>query len=323
MTTRRQFLVAGALGSLNLRCAAAQARPARVGILSGLPRDKSIVTPLLLKGLADLGYREGAGIVVEFRHADKSSQYRELAQDLISRKCDIIFALVSEPIARALRDAGTQVPVVFFALDYDPVEKGIVSSLRRPGGHMTGVYSPIDALTAKRLEVAQEVLPGAKRFLVLTDVESRDQLAALREAAAARGVELTVVEYERSPYDLHGGFESGRQAGVAGLIVLTSLEFAARRGELSALAISYRQPLIAPTFMAMEPGVLVSYSQDFAKLFRRGAELGVRILKGAKPADMPVEQAGEFELVVNLKTAKTLGLKIPYSVLSRATKVIE
>lgn len=320
---RRQVLLLGALGALHTQYAAAQARPVRIGILSGFARDKSIVTPLLLKGLAELGYREGAGIVVEFRHSDNSNRYRALAQDLISRKCDIIFALVSEPIARALRDARTPVPVVFIALEYDPVEKGIVSSLRRPGGNMTGVYSPIDALTAKRLEVAREVLPGANRFLVLTDAYSGGQLAALRTAAAARGVQLTVVEYEQSPYDLRGAFETGRKTGVGGLIMFSSPEFVMRRGELSALAVSYRQPIIAPNFMATEPGVLVSYSQDLEKLFRRGAALGVRILKGAKPADMPVEQVDEFELIVNLKTAKTFRLKIPYSVLSRATKVIE
>jgi len=326
MTTRRQFLVAGALGALNVRYAAAQGRRPRVGMLTGLPVDKSVVAPLLLNALAELGYRDGAGMILEYRHSagdDREDRLLQLARELIAAKCDLIFALPSEPIARAFLNAQTQVPVVFAAVDYDPLEKRIVSSLRQPGGNLTGVYVPIGALTAKRLEIAQEVLPAARHFLVLTDTHTREQLAILRRAAESRQVQLTVIEYGQRPYDLQAGFDAGRRAGVEALIVFSSGEFASRRGELSALVAKYRLPLFASAFMAGEPGMLVGYSQDLPKVLRRAAEMGIKILKGGKPADMPVEQADTFELTVNLKTAAALGVKIPYSVLARATKVIE
>jgi len=234
-----------------------------------------------------------------------------------------MFALISEPAARAFRDARSSIPVVFLAFDYDPVEKGMIASLRRPGGNMTGVYVPQAALIAKRLEIAQEVLPGANRFLVLTDVHTKDQLAALRTAAAARRVQLTVVEYAQQPYDFPAGFEAGRREKVDALILFFSPEFTASRAKLSALFASYKLPVIVPGVMAANPGILVSYSQNQAKIFRRAAEIGVQILKGTKAAEIPVEQPLEFDLVVNLKTAKALGVKIPYSVMARATKVIE
>jgi putative ABC transport system substrate-binding protein len=327
MTSRRQFLVAGALGALGalgVPYAAAQVRQPRIGILSALPLDKSLSAPLLLKSLSEFGYRDGAGMVLEFRSSNGiDARYPELARDLIARGCDVIFALPAEAIARVFRDARTSVPVVFIALEYDPLERGIVDSLSRPTGNMTGVYAPTGALRAKQLEIAQEILPGASRFLVLTDESSRNQLAALKKAADTRRAQLIVVEYAQAPYDLTAGVETGRRAGVHAVIGMQSAEFAARRAELAALFASYRLPAFVPGFMATEPGILASYAVDSVKLHRRAVEIGVRILKGAKPVDIPVEQLDEFDLVVNLKTAKALGVKIPYSVLTRATRVIE
>ena len=324
MTSRRRFIQIGALGAIAPACVFAQSRPARIGILSGLPRDKSIFTPLLLQALSELGYREGSGMQLVFRSGDGTENlYPKLARELIDSKCDVIFALLNDLIARAFRDARTPIPVVFLANEYDPLEKGIVDNLRRPGGNITGVYSPSTALVAKGLEIMQEILPGAKRFLVLADIHSKDHLAALTRAAATLGVQLTVVEYKEQPHDLVGAFETGRRQKVDAFVGLASPVFAGRRTELSALLAKNRLPAIVPIYMASESGSLVSYAVDLSKLTRRGAELGVKILKGAKPADIPVEQMDEYELVVNLKTAKTLGLKIPYSVLARATKVIE
>jgi len=323
MTTRRQVLIASALAAVTVRHAYAQARLPRVGVFSGLPLDKSVAAPLLLNALAELGYRDGAGMTLEYVHSDLIDRYPALARELIARRCDVIFALGSEQIARALLDARTATPVIFSAHAYDPLERGIVDNLRRPSGNITGVYVGMAPLTAKRLELAQEVLPQARRFLVLSDPHSPDQLAALRKIAEARRVALTVVEYSQSGYDLIAAFETGRREKVDGVIVFASPEFAARRKELSTLVAKYRQPLFTSTFMASEPGILVSYDQDLAKMYQRGAAMGIRILKGTKPADIPVEQADAYQLVVNLKTAKTLGIKIPPSVIARATKVIE
>jgi len=215
------------------------------------------------------------------------------------------------------------VPVVFYAVDFDPVEKGLVKNLRRPEWNMTGLYSPIESLAAKKLELAQDVLPQAKHFLVLSDFHSSDQLRALKAAAQARGARLTVVEFEQAPYDLAGAFETGRRAGVDGFIGLSSPFFGGRRAELGRLFVKYRMPALGARLSLQEPGYLAGYHFNFTKIARRTAEIMVQVLKGAKPADIPIEQADEFELVINLKTAKALGVKFPYSVLARATQVIE
>jgi len=321
MTTRRQILLAGALGTMGVRYGAAQSRAPRVGILSGLPLEKSVLAPVLLKALAELGYRDGAGMVLEYVSADGlPERYPAVARELIARKCDVIFTFGG---THALRDARTSIPVVFLAFDYDPLEQGLVASLRRPGANITGVYTPVGELAAKRLEIAQEVLPKASRFLVLTDRHGKAELTALRKIAEARRVQLVLVDYEQPPYDLTSGIETGRQAGVHGVLLTTSPEFGSRRAELSSLFVSYRLPAVVPAYMALQPGSLISYSTDISKLAQQAAAMGVRILKGAKPADIPVEQVDNFELVVNLKMAKMLGVKIPYAVLARATKVIE
>jgi putative ABC transport system substrate-binding protein len=319
MTTRRQFLLAGALGALGVPHGRAQPRPARVGMLT--PRAKSFFAPTVIRRLAELGYREGSRMVLEYRHADGVvERFPLLARELISLKCDLIFAIGPEHAARALRDAPSPVPVVFLAVDYDPLEKGIIASLARPGGNLTGVYALNPEITLKRLEIAQEVLPKASRFLVLSDVYTRDQLVALQKVADARRVQLTVAELVK-PHRYVAAFETARQARAEALIVLTSPVFADDRAEISALALNQRLPAIG--FVSPEADFLVGYSSNVTKMSYRVAEIGVQILKGAKPAEIPVEQAGEFDLVINLKMAKALGVKIPYSVMARATKVIE
>jgi len=319
MTTRRQFMLAGALGALSTRYAVAQVRPVRVGMLT--PRARSFFAPTVVRRLAELGYREGSSMVLEYRHADGVvERFPQLARELINLKCDLIFAIGPEHAARALRDAPSPAPVVFLAVDYDPLEKGIVASLARPGGNLTGVYALNPEVTLKRLEIAQELLPKASRFLVLSDVYTRDQLSALQQVADARRVQLTVAEFVK-PHRYPAAFEAARQARAEGLIVLTSPVFADDRAEISALAVNHRLPAVG--FVSPEADFLVGYSSNVTKMAYRVAEIAAQILKGAKPAEIPVEQAGEFDLVVNLKTAKALGLKIPYSLMARATKVVE
>lgn len=263
-------------------------------------------------------------MVLEYRSADGfAERFPKLARELLELKCDVIFAFGPEHSARPFRDTRSAVPVVVLAIDYDPLGKGIVANLRRPGGNITGVYIPQVALAAKRLEIAQEVFPGASRFLVLGDVYTRDQLAALRKAAEARKARLTVVEFARPPYDYAGAFETGRQAGVEVFVGMASPVFAADRRKLAALLASQRLPAVGIRDTYAEAGFLLSYGADVNKAAMRAADIGVRILKGANPADIPVEQSTEFELVINLRTAKSLGVKIPYSVLARATRVIE
>lgn len=323
MTTRRQFLFAGSLGALSVRYAGAQVRQPRVGILAPRPKTPETLMASLLERLSELGYRDGAGMLLEFRSADGvEDRYPKLARELIDAKCDLLFAFGDLAIG-AFRDARTAVPVVFISPDSDPLEKGYVDSLRRPGRNMTGVYVPAPMLAAKRLEIALEVLPAARRFFVLVDVYSKGQLVALRKAAETRRVELFVVEYEQRRDDLAAAFETARRARIEAMIGFMSPQFFGSRTKLAALIASHRIPAFFPSFMADQAGILLSYHTDLYWLPRRAAELGDKILKGTRPADIPVEQPDTIDLVVNLKTAKALGIKIPYSVLARATRLIE
>ena len=321
MTTRRSVILAGM--ALSIAPALAQKRPVRIGMIAPLPRDKSIVSPIAIQALSDLGYPEGGGAILEYRiTGGAEARAPAVARELIRLNCDIIFAF-EEAALRALQDQRSPAPVVFFAVDFDPVESGLVKNVRRPEGNMTGVYGHVAALSAKKLELAQEMIPGAKHFLVFSDGHSKSQLQALRAAVTTRRAELTVIEYTQPPYDLVAGFEAGRRAGVEAFIGISSPHLAARRAELGELFLKYRLPAVVARLSLSEPGFLAGYSFNLQKLVRRMVEIGVRVLKGAKPSDIPLQQADEFELYVNMKTAKALGLKVPYAVLARATKMIE
>ena len=322
MATRRQVLAALAVGAFDFPRAIGQSHGVRVGMLAGAPLDKSVLAKPLLTALAGLGYREGTGMVLEYRYSTDRSRYPALAKELIARKCDVIFSFVDEANGRAFLDARTDTPVVLLAFDYDPVERGIVRSYARPGGNITGVYNAAGLFVTKRLEIAREVLPKARRFLVLSDRFNADHLAVLKKAAAGR-VELTVVEFAKSPYDFRAAFEAGRRERVDAVWLHTSPEFVQRREELSALLLSHRLPGFTGTVMGSSPGMLVGFGHDQSRGVQRVAEMAARILKGAKPGDIPIEQMDVFELVVNLRTAKALGVKVPQSAIARATRVIE
>lgn len=323
VTTRRQFVLVSALGAIAPSCASAQARPVRIGMLSSRPLGESLFASGIVRALAQLGYREGAGMTLEFRSADSvPDRFPNLARELVDLKCDLIFAVGSEVVARALRDQRATSPIVIVAADYDPVAKGIVESMSRPGGNITGIYMHVLALVPKRLEILREVVPSASRFLVFADSFSQDQLAPLERAAAAMRVSLTTVQFAKQPYDFAAAFETGRGARVQGLILLTSPVLAGNLSKVASLAARHRLPAIGFVGTA-DAGFLLSYSNDNRNVPIRAAELAATILKGADPASIPIEQMSEFELVVNSKTAKALGLKIPYSVMARAARVIE
>lgn len=323
MTSRRQFLLAGALGALSTHYAAAQTRPVRIGFLGPRSLAESFYSGPIVRNLADLGYREGAGMVLEYRSTSGfADRYSKMARELIGLKCDLIFAIGPELAVRALVDASSSIPVVFLAIDFDPLETRVVKSLSRPEANITGVYVPQGELAAKRLDIMREVLPSARRFLVLSDEFTRDQLATLRKRAEASRMQLIVVEFSRQPYDFAAAFDTGRKEKAEALIGLASGVFAANRPTLGALLAQHRLPSAGTSAAMAEGGFLLSYGPNVPKITRRVAELGVRILKGAKPADIPVEQADEFVLVVNGKVAKALGVKIPESVMARATRII-
>jgi putative ABC transport system substrate-binding protein len=260
---------------------------------------------------------------LEFRSTDGAiGQFPVLARELGDLKCDLKFAVGPEHAAKHLREVAPGTPLVFLAVDYDPVEKGLVASLARPGGNTTGVYIPQAALATKRLQIMGEIVPRARRFLVFVDPFSSSQLPSVRKAADRAGIQLSVIEFSKPPYDFEAAFAEGGRAKVEAYIELASPILASNAGLLAALLQKYRLPGAAASGGYVEAGVLVSYGPDAEKVARRAAEIGGRILKGAKAGDIPVEQADEFELVINAKTASVLGVKIPEGVLARATKII-
>lgn len=322
MITRRGALLSGIAAVCVPGVLLGQTAKFRVGVLSGLPPETSVLWPMLRRALADLGYRDGAGVKVDYRYSRASSELTELAQGMVKARCDVVFAF-GEPQARAFLVARTSVPIVFIALNFDPIEARMVDSLRRPGGNLTGVYIPADALAAKRVELAREILPDISHYALVVDRATRGQTAAILKAAKAQSVGLTVIDYQAPPYDLESGFEKARKAGAKAVFLQVSAEFARRRAELSSLLVKHRLPAFVPEFMAGEKGCLASYSVDLSAAMKRVAQLGVQILNGAKPLDIPVERPDEYELVLNLRTAKAFDIKFPRTVLARATRIIE
>lgn len=320
MTSRRQFVLAGALCALSPNVFG-QKRPVRVGMLSGRPLKVSLYAAPVVRRLAELGYRDGAGMVLEYRSSDGAAERQaKQARELVDAKCDLIFALGDHLAARALIDLRSGVPGVFFAGDYDPIEKGIVKSLSRPDGNMTGVYVPQGIMVAKRVELLRELLPHASRFLVLADVWSSEYVPAAQKAADTLRMKLSVAEFSKKPYDFATALEVGRREGAEGVVLMNSPVFAERGAEMVALLAKHRLPSIGG---AGYTGSVLRYYGNIDKAGARVAEIGVRVLKGETPANIPVEQGDEYVLLVDAKAAHTMGLKIPTALRMRATRVIE
>ena len=317
---RRQFLLASALGAAPSSLLS-QPKAARVGIL--LARHPSFYAPGVVARLTEVGYREGANLTLLQRSADGDAErFPSLARELVDANCDLIFAIGPEHPVRALQTVAARA-IVFLAADYDPIERGIVTNLRRPDRNTTGVYIPQGLLAAKRLEIMREILPTAKRFLVFSDIYSRDQLPQVRKAAEAASVELTVIDFPKLPYDFKVAFESARRAQAEAFIALTSPVFGTRAGELRDLLKEYRIPGAgwAAVPQIMNSGFIFGYGEEPTRTGRKVADVGVRVLKGAKPSEIPVEQVDEFELFVNAKAARDFGVKIPETVKARTTRI--
>jgi putative ABC transport system substrate-binding protein len=326
---RRDFLVAaGALLAAPLAAEGQQApKVARIGILAG-DRARGI-RPLeaFLQGLRELGYVEDRNVVIEYRDAEgKPDRLPALAIELAALRFDVIVA-PSTPAALAAKKATSTVPIVF-AGAADPVTDGLVASLARPGGNVTGLSNVASGLVGKRLEQLKQAVPGVSRIAVLWQPggsggsTDKEMLKAAEVAAPALGVQLQFVE-ARSPADFERAFSDMIRGRADGLTVLPVAMFFNERIRIVDLAARYRLPAIYPSREHVHVGGLMAYGANLADLLRRAATYVDRILKGAKPSDLPIEQPTKFELVINLKTAKALGITIPQSLLLRADKVIQ
>jgi len=322
---RRAFIGAVA-GSLLARPRSAAAQPTgrvyRVGVLS--PGAPSTGIAAFGPGIRRLGWVPGQNLIIEQRYARGDlARLPALAAELVALKVDVI--LVSSVAIPAARAATRTIPTVMtFAVD-DPVEEGWVASLARPGGNLTGVTLHAPDLTGKRLELLKVVLPGMRRVGVLAWPRpgGLGQVRAAEAAARSLSLQTHVVEVqETSQYE--GALDALKREGADALLVLSSSAFFAERRRIADLAIKHRLPLVAPFREVAEAGGLMAYGPNIAELWGQRVPVYVdRILKGARPGDLPIEQPTKYELVVNLKTAKALGLVMPQSFLLRADQVIE
>jgi putative ABC transport system substrate-binding protein len=325
MNPRRTFLMVlgGALAWPRFALAQQPDRTYRVGWLSSsTPRTESYYVAFEQR-LRELGFAEGRNLVIEFRSAEgRIDRLPELAADLARQKCDVLLAPGTEAGLAAIKRASRDTPIVMVANDYDPVATGHIASLARPGGRITGVSQLQSELPAKRLELLKEVLPKTKRIAVFSDAATAGQFTAVETGAKRLGVELQLLEFKRAPFDYERAFAEAIRAKAQALLVLVSGLFVPARRQIPELALKHRLPSMFGNYLWAEAGGLMSYGPNFSEFFRRAAEQVSMILKGANPAGMPVEQPTVFELVINLKTVKALGVTIPQSVLVRADKVI-
>jgi putative ABC transport system substrate-binding protein len=324
----RGWAFVGLLLLIALRAIDAHAQqPAKVHqigyLIYGSPASVAHRTEALRMGLRDLGYVEGKNITLVFRSAEKAERLPEAAADLVRLKADVIFATSSTEV-EATRHVTKAIPIVF-ATHADPEGVGHVASLARPGGNITGLSMLLTELAVKELEIMKQTLPQMTRIGVLLTVTApshRPAWQALEPAAKQLGVQLLKVPV-RTPEDLDGAFGMMTRERVNGFLAVSSPLTRAQRARLAELALKHRLPGIFGTRENVEAGGLMSYAPDLVDLTRRAATYIDRILKGAKPADLPVEQASRYQLVINLKTAKTLGITFPPLVRARVDEVIE
>jgi putative tryptophan/tyrosine transport system substrate-binding protein len=279
-------------------------------------------TDAFAQRLSDLGWIEGRTVTIEYRWAEaRPERYAEIAAEFVRLNVNVIVTTV--PAAPAAKQATTAIPIVFI-LASDPVGSGLVASLARPGGNITGLSTQATDLASKRVELLRQVVPGLKAFAILANVDNAEIVLEMREIeTAARKIGLQIVPLEiRRTDEIAPALESLKDR-VQALYVCTDALTSLNRGSINTMALRARLPTMHDVRDLTAAGGLMSYGPNWLDQFRRAADLVDKILRGARPGDIPVEQADKFELVVNLKTAEALGLTLPESFLTRADEVIE
>ena len=311
-------------------CGSADAQQAgkmfRIGVLDGSTAfGSAVLWKAFLQELSKLGWIEGKNITIEYRFGEqKNERLPELAAGLVRLKIDLI-VVAGTPSALAAKSATTTIPIVM-TFAGDPVGAGLVASLARPGGNVTGLAALGPELLSKRLEILKDAIPRLSRVGLLRPPVGADPdllLKELRPAALALKIRLEEIKTQTDPKDLESAFKTAKQKQVDAIMTTPGRRLFAERKRIVELAVKYRLPAIYPDREFVDEGGLMSYGADLADLFRRAAVYVDKILKGAKPADLPVQQATEFEFVINLKAAKHIGLILAPEFLSRANQVIK
>ena len=329
MTTRRQFLRTVSVGLLAAPLAVEAQQPGRVPRIGFLgvtsPSDRPPLLDAFRQGLRELGWVEGQNIVIDYRYAEgRVDRLPDLAAELVRLKVDLIVSEGTQGVTAA-RNATETIPIVMITVR-DPVGTGLIASLARPGGNVTGMSGSAGLeIVAKQLELLKETVPKIRRVAILSNPANAYHQLAIREvnvAARSLGVQLQLLE-ARGPNEFDGAFAAMAKERVGALLVLSDAIFGSHRTRLADLAARSRLPAAFGVRDDVEAGGLMSYGPSILDSYRQAATYVDRILRGAKPAELPVERPTKFELVINMKTAKALGLTIPQSVLLRADHVIE
>ena len=324
---RREFItLLGGTAAWPLAARAQQAgKVHRIGVLETISTTLNVANFYALReGLRQLGYAEGQNLVIEYRSADgRDDRFPGLARELLALKVDVIVTR-GTPAAKAVKNATSTVPVVMMASG-DPVGVGLVTSLARPGGNITGLSAIVGELSPKRLELIKEIVPGLARIAVLANTSNdavRRDWARIETAARSLGVQSQLLDLRESDA-LGPTFDDASARRADALVVVIDAITQANQQRIVDLAMKHRLPAIYSSREFVDAGGLISYGVSYPDLYRRAATYVDKILKGTKPADLPVVQPTKFELVINLKTAKALGIEVPPTLLARADEVIE
>ena len=297
----------------------------RIGFLSPGPREaRARVDAGFLEGLRDLGYAEGRNIAIEYRYAEANTRLAELAAELVSLHVDLILAAGGTPAPLAAQKATAAIPIVFIAVA-DPVGVGLIASLAHPGGNITGLSGVSPVLAPKRLELLQTLIPGFSRLALIrntTNPATTAQAKEMMSAAQAVGIQIQDLPI-RGADDFEAAFQAAADARADAVHPTSDSATTNSRELIAALALRHRLPTIFDFRENAAAGGLLSYGPSLLEMYRRAAAYVDRILKGAKPAELPVEQPTTFDLIINRTTAQALGLTIPTSVLQQATEIIQ
>jgi putative ABC transport system substrate-binding protein len=329
---RREFITllgGGAVACSMLAPFAVHAQPAsrtyRIGFLG-----PALTSPppigyyrSFLAELRELGFVEGTNLAVEYRQQDDPDRIFAAAAELMRLRPELIVAAGGENALQAVVGASIAVPIVMIAVNYDPIERGYVTSLARPGGNITGVVLRRSEFAGKQVELLAEAFPGRMRLAAFFDAQSANELGAAEQAAKALRMEIQPIKLANFPYDFEAAFRDASAGGAQMVLVLSSIYFTRSAPQIAQLAIQHRLPAMYAAKLYVNAGGLMSYGVDFTAMYHKAATYVGRIFKGANPADLPVELATKFETVVNLKTAKAMGIELPTSMLLRADEVIE
>ena len=328
MSTRREFmtLLGGAAVTWPLAARAQQSRrPIRLAFFGpGLNSSPAIDQYEAFRTqLADLGFRDGQNVTIDYISVDNPRGPFVAVVDLMRSPPDLIVSAGPEISLQAVVGATGFIPVVMIAINFDPLERGYISNLARPNGNITGLVFQQLELALKQVELLTQAFPDRSRLAIFFDGQSADQFGSAEQAANALRLQAQAVPLDKVPYDFDAAFRYAASGGAQMVLVLSSPGFLPHLNRIVELANTHRLPSMFIAKHWAKAGGLMAYGANFAVMYRRAAEYAARILSGTKPADLPVEQAAKFELVINLKAAKAIGIELPTAILLRADEVIE